>query len=88
MMPDTTNPARRESQDRESLPDITLIVNGERSRFPSGMTVGELLAALHLDARMVVVEHNREILHDRELGMRRPLTEGDTLEIVHFVGGG
>ena len=37
---------------------------------------------------MIVVEHNREILRDRDSYATRPLAAGDALELVHFVGGG
>jgi thiamine biosynthesis protein ThiS len=67
---------------------ITLAVNGERRELAGGTTLGDLLAALALDPRMVVVEHNREILRDREALGARVLRDGDVLEIVHFVGGG
>ena len=67
---------------------ITVSVNGERREIPAGSTVGSLLALLDIEPRLVVVEHNREIV--RELAARdaRALRHGDSLEIVHFVGGG
>ena len=37
---------------------------------------------------MVVVEHNRTILRDRDAYASLALADGDVLEIVHFVGGG
>jgi thiamine biosynthesis protein ThiS len=37
---------------------------------------------------MVVVEHNRTILRDRDAYASLALATGDVLEIVHFVGGG
>jgi thiazole synthase/sulfur carrier protein len=36
---------------------------------------------------MVVVEHNRSIVRRPELGAIR-LQDGDSVELVHFVGGG
>jgi thiamine biosynthesis protein ThiS len=51
------------------------------------LTVSELLASLDIDARRVAVEHNLVVLkrtaYDRTL-----LHEGDSVEIVNFVGGG
>jgi thiamine biosynthesis protein ThiS len=67
---------------------LTTVVNGESRALLPGSTVGDLLRALSLDPRMVVVEHNREILRDRAALDRVPLTDGDRIEIVHFVGGG
>jgi thiamine biosynthesis protein ThiS len=67
---------------------ITLTVNGIERTFPRGTSIAALLATLALDARMVVVEHNHTILQDRDTFGTRTLSSGDTLELVHFVGGG
>ncbi|HEX5437917.1 MAG TPA: sulfur carrier protein ThiS [Gemmatimonadaceae bacterium] len=67
---------------------ITLLVNGAPRTIPAGSTLGDLLRSLALDARLVVVEHNRVILRERAGYDTHVLAEGDTLEIVHFVGGG
>jgi sulfur carrier protein len=49
--------------------------------------VDRLLEHLSLNPRMVVVEHNGEILRRESLG-ETLVQEGDSLELVHFVGGG
>lgn len=67
---------------------ITVTVNGDRRMVPPGASVGDLLRALELEPKLVVVEHNRGILRDRDALDRVPLAPGDVLEIVHFVGGG
>jgi sulfur carrier protein len=67
---------------------ITPVVNGEPRAVPAGSTMGDLLRSLELDPRMVVVEHNREILRDRARYDTLQLSTDDTIEIVHFVGGG
>jgi thiamine biosynthesis protein ThiS len=67
---------------------ITPVVNGEPRAVPAGSTMGDLLRSLELDPRMVVVEHNREILRDRARYDTLHLSADDTIEIVHFVGGG
>jgi sulfur carrier protein len=67
---------------------ITPVVNGEARAVPAGSTMGDLLRSLELDPRMVVVEHNREILRDRARYDTLQLSTDDTIEIVHFVGGG
>jgi thiamine biosynthesis protein ThiS len=68
--------------------EITLTVNGEKRHVSGGSTLADLLRALGLDPRMVVVEHNRTILRDRSWYSMLALRDGDALEIVHFVGGG
>ncbi len=70
---------------------MNLVVNGQQRRFeaaPDGrMTVATLLAALELGGRRVAVEVNRRIVK-RETYGDAPLSDGDSVEIVHFVGGG
>jgi thiamine biosynthesis protein ThiS len=67
---------------------ITPRVNGEPRAIPTGSTLGDLLRSLALDPRMVVIEHNGTILRDRAAYDALQLSSGDTIEIVHFVGGG
>ncbi|HEX5869333.1 MAG TPA: sulfur carrier protein ThiS [Longimicrobium sp.] len=66
---------------------ITVRVNGDAREIPAGLTVAGLLAHLDLHPRMVVVEHNLQILRREQLD-EAPVVEGDQLELVHFVGGG
>lgn len=66
---------------------LTVAVNGEVRTVPGPATLADLLQQLALDARTVVVEHNRTIVRRPALA-GTPLANGDTVEIVHFVGGG
>ncbi|HEY6852925.1 MAG TPA: sulfur carrier protein ThiS [Gemmatimonadales bacterium] len=66
---------------------IEIVVNGERRAVADGASLLELLAALELDPRAVVVEHNRRIVRRPALGDVR-VAPGDAVELVHFVGGG
>jgi thiamine biosynthesis protein ThiS len=67
---------------------LALTVNGVVRAVPAGFTVADLLASLKLDARTVVIEHNGTILRDRSSFASLELAADDSLEIVHFVGGG
>src|SRR5256714_746154 len=66
---------------------LRLSLNGEAREFPSPLTVEGLLRQLALDPRKVAVERNLEIV-PRSTYEQVGLAEGDTLEIVHFIGGG
>ncbi|HSJ07908.1 MAG TPA: sulfur carrier protein ThiS [Longimicrobiales bacterium] len=66
---------------------MRVVVNGEARQLAPGTTVSALLAELGLHPRLVVVEHNREIL-DRAMFEATQVHDGDNLELVHFVGGG
>jgi thiamine biosynthesis protein ThiS len=68
--------------------EVVLTVNGTEKRVPSGWTLADLLASLELDGRGVVVEHNGTILRDRSSFASLELAADDSIEIVHFVGGG
>lgn len=68
-------------------PVITIDVNGEKRTIAAGRSVEDLLGELGLHPRLIVVEHNREILERERYGAVE-VREGDTLELVHFVGGG
>jgi len=65
---------------------MNLTVNGKPVETAGG-TIQQLLEQLGLDCRLVVVELNREIV-PRERFAQETLAESDSLEIVHFVGGG
>jgi thiamine biosynthesis protein ThiS len=67
---------------------VSVVVNGDPREIPAGSTVASLLSSLELDPRLVVVERNREILRDRNAFEHVQLGTGDSIEIVHFVGGG
>jgi thiamine biosynthesis protein ThiS len=69
------------------MTDLRVVVNGDERRVPGPATLLDLLTHLGLDPRMVVVELNREIVRRPRLG-DTSLSEGDSVELVHFVGGG
>ena len=65
---------------------MRLTINGQTRDYNKQLTIAQLLQELELPTDRVVVELNREILtanaHDTQLN------DGDTLEVVQFVGGG
>ncbi|KEP25853.1 MULTISPECIES: sulfur carrier protein ThiS [Bacillus] len=50
-------------------------------------TIYDLLSAYQLENRVVIVEKNQEII-DKEAFQQVEIQPNDTIEIVHFVGGG
>ena len=69
------------------MSELHIVVNGEPRRVPGPATISDLLRHLELDPRTVVVELNRQIVRRPRLN-ETALSEGDTIELVHFVGGG
>ena len=66
---------------------MQLRINGETHRLDGPLTVAALLDKLGLDERKIAVERNLEIV-PKSAYARTGLSEGDQLEIVHFIGGG
>ena len=66
---------------------MQIILNGESVVTPDGASVEQLLHQLGISRERVAVELNADIVpkanYERQL-----LADGDTIEIVHFVGGG
>lgn len=66
---------------------MQVTINGKPTAVVTGSTIQNLLDQLRLDCQQVVVERNQDIVPRQRFG-EEFLAEGDTLEIVHFVGGG
>jgi thiamine biosynthesis protein ThiS len=66
--------------------DVQILLNGEPMTIAGG-TVTELLRLLGIESERVAVELNLEILPKARYGTTA-LSDGDRIEIVHFVGGG
>jgi len=67
--------------------EIKILINGGERSVPADRNVVQLLEVLGLDPRTVVVELNRTIIRKQQL-IETILKENDTVELVHFVGGG
>ena len=62
-------------------------LNGDIREVPDGCTLQELLEILNLKAERLAIELNRQIVRRRDWP-ETELRSGDSLEVVHFVGGG
>ncbi len=63
-------------------------LNGKVVKIPEIIdSVEKLLTHYHLQDRIVVVEINKEIVMKEDYGSKK-LSNGDKVEIIHFVGGG
>ncbi|HOE97099.1 MAG TPA: sulfur carrier protein ThiS [Candidatus Sumerlaeota bacterium] len=62
-------------------------VNGESREVDQASSLLDLLRQIGLEVRNLAIEHNGEFVEEDRLG-EVTLNEGDTLEIVRFVGGG
>ena len=66
---------------------MTLTINGEQRCFSGLSDLAALVVSLGLDPRKVAVERNLEIVPRSAYGATM-LSDGDRIEIVHFIGGG
>jgi sulfur carrier protein len=66
---------------------MKLQINGESRDFESPLSLSALIEQLGMKQDRVAVELNRDIA-PRDRWTSTILSEGDQLEIVHFVGGG
>jgi thiamine biosynthesis protein ThiS len=66
---------------------MKLTINGDDREFSSISTLASLLNQLGMKPDRVAVELNRDLI-PRDRWAATELSDGDKLEIVHFVGGG
>jgi len=69
------------------MSQLTIIVNGEKTNVADTSTLSELVNSLGLNPQRVAIELNRRIVR-RTNWESTTISEGDHIEIVHFVGGG
>ena len=66
---------------------MTIVVNGNQTDIAEGTGISDLIKSLGLDSERVAVELNKRIVRRAHWGSTT-ISEGDKVEIVHFVGGG
>ena len=67
---------------------MNIKVNGSMIEMQSSVrTVQDLLAFYVVSKRIIIVEHNSEIIAKEEYA-KTVINDGDVFEIVQFVGGG
>ena len=66
---------------------MQLVINGKSVELDEVRTIEDLIRTRGLKTSLVAVEQNGTIVPRSEFATRE-VTEGDKLEIVHFVGGG
>jgi thiamine biosynthesis protein ThiS len=62
-------------------------INGEEKILPEAMSLVELVSFLNLVPERLAIELNRSVVRKNDWPSTA-LSDGDRIEIVHFVGGG
>ena len=70
-----------------SAQPIKIRINGEPKELDNPLNLEELIQSLRLKREAVVCELNKAVVKREEYPLTR-LRDNDSLEIVHFVGGG
>lgn len=66
---------------------MTIVVNGNQTDIAEGCVISDLIKSLRLNTERVAVELNKRIVRRADWGSTT-ISEGDKVEVVHFVGGG
>jgi sulfur carrier protein len=66
---------------------MKLTINGNEAEYNDSLTVSELLEVLDIEPARVAVEVNINIIKKANY-QEHVLNDGDSVEIVNFVGGG
>ena len=66
---------------------MAVTVNGEHRRVREGLSISDLVREIGFDPARVAVERNLEVVPRSRLG-DVAVEDGDSYEIVRFVGGG
>lgn len=70
------------------MKQMNLVINGDKVEVPNRVeTVDNLLQHFDLEQKVVIVEWNETIL-EKAFYQETMLSNGDKIELVHFVGGG
>jgi sulfur carrier protein len=63
------------------------VINGERREVPEEVNLDRLLELFSLPAQRIAIEVNKTVVR-RVDWPRTAVSDGDKIEVVHFVGGG
>lgn len=66
---------------------MRVIVNGDEREVPDALSVQQLVEHLSLPLERTAIERNLEVVRRADWSNIQ-LSDGDKIEIVHFVGGG
>jgi thiamine biosynthesis protein ThiS len=66
---------------------INVVLNGEPREIENDVTLDRMLDLFSLPRQRVAIELNRSVVR-RNDWPATPVSEGDVIEVIHFVGGG
>lgn len=66
---------------------MTIVVNGESRECADGITLLSLMSDLNIKVKIMAAAINMEVVKKDEWS-EKILSDGDRVELLHFVGGG
>jgi sulfur carrier protein len=66
---------------------MQVLINGEKTELPDGLTLSAVVRHLSLPERRMAVEVNKQVIRKQDWESFK-IDTNDNIEIVHFVGGG
>lgn len=66
---------------------MKVFINGETKEITSQLNLSELLKLFSLPQERIAIELNREVVRKKDWETIQ-VSDGDKLEVIHFVGGG
>ncbi|CAN5488336.1 sulfur carrier protein ThiS [soil metagenome] len=66
---------------------INIQINGETKEIPAEINLSKLLEVLALPNERIAIELNKEVVRKKNWESIR-IKDSDTIEVIHFVGGG
>jgi sulfur carrier protein len=66
---------------------MKVLLNGETREISGELNLSDLLKRFSMPSERIAVELNREVVRKKDWENTK-ITEGDRLEVIHFVGGG
>lgn len=66
---------------------VTIVLNGEKHQIDGEVTLDRLLDLFSLPRQRVAIERNKAVVRRKDWDTTQ-LADADTIEVIHFVGGG
>ena len=71
----------------QKIKKINIKLNGKKIKVDNQISLNKILKNLNIPIKKVAIELNNEIVNKKKLGSIR-IKNNDSIEIVHFIGGG
>jgi thiamine biosynthesis protein ThiS len=66
---------------------MQITINGEKKEISNELNLSELLKRFSMPQQRIAIELNKEVVRKKDWENIK-LSDGDKLEVIHFVGGG